>query len=47
MASNGKDNSWLETEGVAGFDRLLVWLADLRYEHQGSELTITVWRDAG
>jgi len=31
---------WLETEGVAGSDRLLVWSADLRYEHQGSELTI-------
>ncbi len=31
---------WLETEGVADSDRLLVWSADLRYEHQGSELTI-------
>ena len=31
---------WLETEGVAGSDRLLIWSADLRYEHQGSELTI-------
>ena len=31
---------WLETEGVPGPDRMLVWSADLRYEHQGSELTI-------
>ena len=31
---------WLETEGVAGSDRQLIWSADLRYEHQGSELTI-------
>ena len=32
---------WLETEGVSDSDRLLVWSADLRYEHQGSELTVT------
>ena len=32
---------WLETEGVADSDRLLVWSADLRYKHQGSELTVT------
>ena len=31
---------WLETEGVADSGRLLTWSADLRYEHQGSELTI-------
>ena len=31
---------WLETEGVANSDRMLSWSADLRYEHQGSELTI-------
>ena len=31
---------WLETEGVAGSGRVLAWSADLRYEHQGSELTI-------
>ena len=31
---------WLETEGVASSGRLLGWSADLRYEHQGSELTI-------
>ena len=31
---------WLVAEGVAGSDRLLTWSADLRYEHQGSELTI-------
>ena len=31
---------WLETEGVADSGRLLAWSADLRYEHQGSELTI-------
>ena len=31
---------WLETEGVASSGRMLSWSADLRYEHQGSELTI-------
>ncbi len=31
---------WLETEGVADSGRTLSWSADLRYEHQGSELTI-------
>ena len=31
---------WLETEGVANSARMLSWSADLRYEHQGSELTI-------
>ena len=31
---------WLETEGVANSGRMLTWSADLRYEHQGSELTI-------
>ena len=31
---------WLEIEGVANSARMLSWSADLRYEHQGSELTI-------
>ena len=31
---------WLESEGIADAERLLVRSADLRYEHQGSELTI-------
>lgn len=31
---------WLAAEGVADDSRLLTWSADMRYEHQGSELTI-------
>lgn len=31
---------WLAAEGVAGDGRMLAWSADMRYEHQGSELTI-------
>ena len=31
---------WLATEGVADDGRMLAWSADMRYEHQGSELTI-------
>ena len=39
-AGAGRTQQWLETEGVASSGRLLAWSADLRYEHQGSELTI-------
>ena len=36
----GEAEAWFRREGVAVHDRKVQWLASLRYEHQGFELTV-------